>query len=58
MLATQAAAAKAMAEAAQTKKAIPAEIAQANAALAAMKASIAKMIAKDARAGVVIPPQH
>ncbi len=58
MLATQAAAAKAMAEAAQTKKAMPAEMAQANAALAAMKASIAKMIAKDARAGVVIPPQH
>lgn len=58
MLATQAAAAKAMAEAAQTKKAMPAEEAQANAALAAMKASIAKMIAKDARAGVVIPPQH
>ncbi|MGR2929938.1 hypothetical protein [Acidithiobacillus ferriphilus] len=54
MLATQAAAAKAMAEAAQTKKAMPAEMAQANAALAAMKASIAK----DARAGVVIPPQH
>ncbi|WP_436395401.1 hypothetical protein ACSDBR_14625 [Acidithiobacillus ferriphilus] len=58
MLATQAAAAKAMAEAAQTKKAMPAEEAQASAALAAMKASIAKMIAKDARAGVVIPPQH
>ena len=58
LLATQAAAAKAMAEAAQTKKAMPAEIAQANAALAAMKARIAKMIAKDARAGVVIPPQH
>ncbi len=54
MLAIQAAAAKAMSETAQTKKAMPAEIAQANAALAAMKASIAK----DARAGVVIPPQH
>ncbi|MEB8476121.1 hypothetical protein [Acidithiobacillus ferriphilus] len=58
MLAIQAAAAKATVEAAQTKKAMPAEMAQANAALAAMKASIAKMIAKDARAGVVIPPQH
>ncbi|WP_215853743.1 hypothetical protein [Acidithiobacillus ferrooxidans] len=58
MLAIQAAAAKAMAEAAQTKKAMPAEEARADAALAAMKASIAKMVAKDARAGVVIPPQH
>ena len=58
MLAIQAAAAKATVEAAQTKKAMPAEEAQASAALAAMKASIAKMIAKDARAGVVIPPQH
>lgn len=47
-----------MAEAAQTKKAMPAEEARADAALAAMKASIAKMVAKDARAGVVIPPQH
>ncbi|BDB15728.1 hypothetical protein GGI1_20663 [Acidithiobacillus sp. GGI-221] len=34
------------------------EEAQANAALAAMKADTAKMIAKDTHAGVVIPPQH
>jgi len=58
MLAIQRAAAKAAATVAQMQKRMPAEEAQANAALAAMKASTAKMIARDARAGVVIPPQH
>ena len=58
MLAIQAAAAKVMAEAAQTKKAMPAEEAQANAAIAAMKTANSKLASKDARAGVVIPAQH
>ncbi len=58
MLAIQAAAAKSTAEATQTKKEMSAEIAQVNADLAAMKVGVAKMIAKEARAGVVIPPQH
>ena len=58
MLAIQAAAANSTAELAQMQKQMPAEVARANAALAAMKAGVAKMIATDARAGVVIPPQH
>jgi hypothetical protein len=46
------------AEAAQMKKALPAEEAQANADIATMKARISKLDAKDARAGVVIPAPH
>ncbi len=58
----QASAANSTAELAQMQKQmqknLPAEEARANAATAALKAWIAKTSAKEARAGIVIPPQH
>ena len=51
-------AAKIQAEAAQMKKAMPAEEAQANAATATMKSRISKLEAKDARAGIAIPASN
>ncbi|MDD5279748.1 hypothetical protein [Acidithiobacillus sp.] len=47
--------AQSKAEAAQIKKTLPAEEAQANANIATMNARIAKLEAKDARAGITIP---